>query len=95
MIQDEDEFHFLENGIEKVLYMSWISPECDENGRCQYELRVAACHGQDPFDENDGKNSVSDIGNGLGDCEPYYNKSKCRKRYNELVRIIKKMESKK
>jgi hypothetical protein len=87
LIPDEDEFYFEENGINKALYMSWIN-YYDE---VSYELRVVTCDYDDPFDDVDRKNSkIQFTYKGKFDnCEGHTNKSKCRKRYNELVKLVR------
>lgn len=99
MIPDEDEFYFEENGIKKGLYMSII--ECVEP--TGYELKVVSCDYDDYRDDIDRKNSVIQFvypkqvswsGKVISEAQPdnhefYTNKSKCRKRYNELVKLVR------
>jgi hypothetical protein len=109
MIQDEDEYYFEENGINKGLYMTRLlvsSAICEE--KYEYQLKVVNCDYDDPWDIDDRKNSVVQfvypkqvswtgkvINEACPDVEEFYTqKVKARKRYNELVRIIKKMEKK-
>ena len=98
-IPNEDEFYFVENGINKGLYMSII--ECVEP--TGYELKVVSCDYDDYRDDIDRKNSivqfvypkqVSWTGKVISEAQPdnhefYTNKSKCRKRFNQLVKEIK------
>jgi len=111
MIPDEDEYYFTENGINKGLYMTrteYWSRE-DFKDKVEYQLKVVNCDYDDYRDDIDRKNSVIQFvypkqvswsGKVISEAQPdnhefFTNKSKCRKRYNELVRIIKKMENRK
>ena len=111
MIPDEDEYYFTENGINKGLYMTrteYWSRE-DFKDKVEYQLKVVNCDYDDPWDIDDRKNSVVQfvypkqvswtgkvINEVCPDVEEFYTqKAKARKRYNELVRIIKKMENRK
>ena len=111
MIPDEDEYYFTENGINKGLYMTrteYWSRE-DFKDKVEYQLKVVNCDYDDPWDIDDRKNSAIQfvypkqvswtgkvISEAHSDVEEFYSrKSQARKRYNELVRIIKKMENKK
>ena len=87
---EDKEFDFVENGINKSLYMTWIE-DAGENGKCDYELRVNVLDYDDPFDELDSKNSkIQFTYKGKhDDCEIYSSKAKCRKRFNQLVKEIK------
>lgn len=102
MIPDEDEFDFVENGINKSLYMSRL--DCDDpfgQDEYNYELRVVSLDYDDPFDDIDRKENGSIIQliytNKFGiktidNCEGFSSKAKCRKRYNGLVRRVKDSE---
>lgn len=105
-VQDEDEFYFEENGINKGLYMTAVEYCEDFKDKVEYQLKVVNCDYDDPWDIDDRKNSVVQfvypkqvswtgkvINEAYPDVEEFYKqKAKARKRYNELVRIIKKME---
>ena len=109
MIPDEDEYYFTENGINKGLYMTAVDYYEDFKDKVEYQLKVVNCDYDDPWDIDDRKNSAIQfvypkqvswtgkvISEAHSDVEEFYSrKSQARKRYNELVRIIKKMENRK
>ena len=109
MIPDEDEYYFTENGINKGLYMTAVDYYEDFKDKVEYELKVVNCDYDDPWDIDDRENSVVQFvypqqlswsGKVESEAQPdtsefYTQKAKAKKRYNELVRIIKKMENRK